>query len=304
MPRPNVRLEADLSFRSTSSDGRAGAAGTVTADGTTITIDVTAQGMGAGNFSKRQIRHLARSLAQRRLSVLVQSPSGLIIALGDVQTPWWQQLVTRSPHIRLGNLRDVRKMTTRVSARRDHGSAMVSLPPTTVLPLFPTVSRLGPRPVTTTHDPRGGGKPRLIFASSPWPHPEHMPRVEYLTKPRTTLGSAPNCDIVIEGLEPLQAVIERNDEDEYLLTHLADAGNSTIAGVHAQRSRLRTSARISLSGTTLIYFREEYADHGRPYGGRQGGEFSHQRPQATPRPRAKGAVGKPRTNRNPGRYYP
>jgi hypothetical protein len=29
----------------------------------------------------------------------------------------------------------------------------------------------------------------------------------------------------------------------------------------------------------MTFFREEFADHGRPYGGRVGGEIGHQRPQ-------------------------
>ena len=33
----------------------------------------------------------------------------------------------------------------------------------------------------------------------------------------------------------------------------------------------------------LAYFREEFADHGRPFGGRSGGEFAYQRPQVDPR---------------------
>jgi hypothetical protein len=102
----------------------------------------------------------------------------------------------------------------------------------------------------------------------------------------------------------MHAVIERTQADEYLLTHVASAGTSTVAGVPAQRSLLRTGARIALGATQLTYFREEYADHGRPYGGRQGGEIGYQRPQATPRKRKPGTVGRPRTNRDPGQYYP
>ena len=41
-------------------------------------------------------------------------------------------------------------------------------------------------------------------------------------------------------------------------------------------------ARPRASGSdawTMTFYREEYADHGRPYGGRIGGELGHQRPQ-------------------------
>jgi hypothetical protein len=130
-----------------------------------------------------------------------------------------------------------------------------------------------------------------------------VPRVEYLARTRTTFGSSGTCDVKIDGLEPLHAVIERTERDEYVLTHVAPVGSSTVAGAPAQRSLLRTGAGIALGPARLTYFREEYADHGRPYGGRLGGEIDFQRPQPTPRPRTPGAPGRPRTSRDPGQYF-
>ena len=40
-----------------------------------------------------------------------------------------------------------------------------------------------------------------------------------------------------------------------------------------------TGTGVDLGEWHLSFFREEYADHGRPYGGRIGGELGHQRPQ-------------------------
>jgi hypothetical protein len=145
--------------------------------------------------------------------------------------------------------------------------------------------------------------PRLIFAWSAWPREGEVRRVAYLQSPRTTIGSAPACDIQIDGLQALHAVVDRTADDEYVLTHVAAEGTSLVAGVPAKGSVLRTGAAVALDDIRLTYFREEYADHGRPYGGRIGGELGHQRPQRSPRPRAKGSVGKPRTNRDPGRYF-
>jgi hypothetical protein len=139
---------------------------------------------------------------------------------------------------------------------------------------------------------------------SSWPQVGEEQRVEYITKPRTTIGSAEECDIRVAGLQPVHAVIERTAQDEYVLTHVAESGTSTVAGVPARGSLLRTGAGIVLGTTGLSYFREEFADHGRPYGGRLGGEIGRQRPQRNPRPSTKGTVGRPRTNRDPGRYYP
>ncbi|MFY9679907.1 MAG: FHA domain-containing protein, partial [Glutamicibacter protophormiae] len=56
------------------------------------------------------------------------------------------------------------------------------------------------------------------------------------------------------------------------------------AGLNAgQEYVLRSGARIELGGWRLVFYREEYADHGRPYGGRNGGELAYQRPQVNPR---------------------
>jgi hypothetical protein len=128
--------------------------------------------------------------------------------------------------------------------------------------------------------------------------------VEYLTQPRTTLGSGDDCDVRIAGLQPLHAVIERTDQDEYVLTHVAVTGTSTVAGLPAEASLLRTGAAIALDATSMTFVRAEFADHGRPHGGRLGGEIGRQLPQRKPRPHRPGLVGRPRTNRDSGRYYP
>jgi hypothetical protein len=298
-----LRLQADLTFSSTPADGSEQVTGRVTADGSTIDVSVTGPLASLGRPSSRLVRQFADSLAARGLRLVLHGPQGMIMAIGDVDTLWWQRLLTRSPHIRVGSPRRLRSVVGASSSRsRSRGSGL-SVPPPTLFPLFPTVSTLGPRQVTTTHDPRGGGRPRLYFGLSAFPQVGEVQRVEYLTQQRTTIGSAPECDIHVDGLQPIHAVIERTAEDEYVLTHVATAGTSTVAGIPAQGSRLRTGAGILLDGTRLSYVRDEFADHGRPYGGRLGGEIGRQRPQRKPRPSSPGVVGRPRTNRDEGRYY-
>lgn len=297
---PTLRVEADVSFTAVSPDGTAGLTGTVVADGSTINVHVSGP-VASGVPSTTVVRRLAHVLAQQSLRLVVHGPQGMLVTLGDVRPPWWQRVLTRSPYVRLGSVRGARQLVRRPGAPRDFSP--FSAPPTTMVPLFPTMSTRGPRPVTTTHDPRGGGGPRLIFALSPWPRAGEQQRVEYLTTERTTIGSSAECHIRVAGLEPLHAVVDRTADDEYLLTHVAAAGSSTVAGIPAQSGLLRTGASVALNATRLTYFREEYADHGRPYGGRIGGELGYQRPQPKPRPRAPKAVGKPRTNRDPGRYF-
>jgi hypothetical protein len=56
-----------------------------------------------------------------------------------------------------------------------------------------------------------------------------------------------------------------------------------IEAVDAEGAILRTGARFTMGGWTFVYARDEFADHGRPYGGREGGEGTYQ-PQQPERP--------------------
>ena len=40
-----------------------------------------------------------------------------------------------------------------------------------------------------------------------------------------------------------------------------------------------TGAQFTIGDWMLVFSRDEYADHGRPYGGRNGGEGTHQERQ-------------------------
>ena len=65
---------------------------------------------------------------------------------------------------------------------------------------------------------------------------------------------------------------------------------------------LRTGDRIELGDWMLSYFREEFADHGIPFGGRHGG--NPEPAQAEPRPRGTSREGgKDRTGDDPGEYF-
>ncbi len=96
----------------------------------------------------------------------------------------------------------------------------------------------------------------------------------------TTIGSAPDADLRLDGLAERHAEIRRNAADEFYLVQLSPVRDSFVNGKRTDgRHLLRTSMRIEFADWTLSYYREEYADHGRPYGGRVGGEIGHQRPQ-------------------------
>lgn len=95
----------------------------------------------------------------------------------------------------------------------------------------------------------------------------------------TSIGSDPTCDIVLGGLEPRHAIVRHDSEDEYVVHVLAGPGSASVHGEPAHGRKLRTGARLDVGEHHLVFYREEFADHGRPYGGRIGGEAGHQRAQ-------------------------
>lgn len=83
-------------------------------------------------------------------------------------------------------------------------------------------------------------------------------------------------------MAPIHAEIRHARDDEYVLYPFdaSGGGSAPEPGKPAPGPRvLRTGARIELGTWRLAYYREEFADHGRPHGGRQGGELAIQKPQ-------------------------
>ncbi|MGM7423113.1 GNAT family N-acetyltransferase [Cellulosimicrobium sp. CpK407] len=94
----------------------------------------------------------------------------------------------------------------------------------------------------------------------------------------THVGSADDSDVLLQGADPLHARIVHDTADEYVLEMIGRGETSS-----GPNEVLRTGARFTAGPWRLVYTRDEFADHGRPYGGRSGGEGAHQRPQP-PRP--------------------
>jgi predicted GNAT family acetyltransferase len=126
--------------------------------------------------------------------------------------------------------------------------------------------------VTTTHAGWGAGHPRILATS------EHGRYVHEINCDLIHIGSADDSDLKLPFTDALHAKILHETTDEYVLTTFG--ASATSSGRHAV---LRTGAHFSAGPWRLIFLRDEFADHGRPYGGRVGGEAGHQRPQA-PRP--------------------
>jgi FHA domain len=128
--------------------------------------------------------------------------------------------------------------------------------------------------VTTTHDPQGGGRPRLIFALGGSAPADREQREFDLRPGVTAIGSAPDADLRLLGLGSHHAEVRRDEADEYVYVDLGTSAGSRVDGQPMGEQALHTGDRVELGTWTLTYYREEFADHGRPYGGRQGGELS------------------------------
>jgi hypothetical protein len=275
---PEYRLDLDLAFSYTDGAG-AVTTGSAKASGTEVTVSLAglAPLTGGGLPSLEEIKPLAELLAGKGVSITVAGPDGNILSLGKVDSPASQRLITRSPHIKLGKLGSLLPLV-RQGRRKPKG--MPLLPPSTPLPLVPTVQRKIKRRITTTHYARGGGRPRLIFVQDAVTWTGKIPREVTLAADVTTIGSGAGADVRLDGLEELHAEIRHDGQDEYVLVP-----NGPVSGSVSRTgpSVLRTGARIQMGQWCLAFFREEFADHGRPYGGRSGGELAYERPQLDPR---------------------
>jgi len=283
---PGLRVDVDLRF-SVDLPGERTVTGVLSGSGSALELRVSDPSVFAGRRDARSVRGIARGLARRGVSVTVMVPSGPLVTVGAARVPWWQRPVTGSRHVRLERslgLWSLARGRARGGAAALPTAALA--PPSTVWPLAPTFLRRRRR-VTTTHDPSGGGRPRLIMAPNPTPLPGERQEVFPLTEEVTTIGSAPDCDIRLPGLAHHHAEVRHDERDEFVLVRLSGAGPTRVNGAPVVSSVLRTASRVQLGEWTMSFYREEYADHGRPYGGRIGGELGHQRPQP-PRPQPSG----------------
>ncbi|QCR20862.1 hypothetical protein C1N71_13505 [Agrococcus sp. SGAir0287] len=233
----------------------------------------------SGRRALRELAPLAEDLAKRGVSVRIDGPEGTLVSFGDVKANAVQRLVTGSHHVAVGSPAAIARLG------RGEQLADVSLPPSTLLPIAPTLARRIRRRPTTTHATPGSGRPRLVFAVGTGAWTPAVPYEFDLLPDRTTIGSSEDADLRLEGLDPIHAEIEHRGDDEYVLhaRGVVGGGSASRDEGEPQPRVLRTGARIEMGPWRLAYVREEYADHGRPFGGRQGGELSFQRWQP-PRP--------------------
>lgn len=286
-----TRLDIDLTF-SLIEPGTPGSVaermqGTIKASGTEVEIFTSNPELFVKGSTAmlRHVREIAAELAERGLTVSLSGPDGLIGRFGAVGAPLVQRIVTRSPNIALGSS----AVLAPLLLRRNRASAptAVPLPPPTLFPLVPTFNRRIRRRATTTHYAPGAGRPRLIFVIGSENWHGQMPREFDLLPTVTTIGSAPNANLRLDGLRLQHAEIRHDENDEYVLYPLGPVGGTirpgNIPGQPGGGTVLRTGARIEMGPWRMAFFREEYADHGRPFGGRAGGELAYQKPQPSRR---------------------
>jgi hypothetical protein len=272
-----IQLDIDLAFSVTSGENEL--SGTVKAAGSEIEVFLAEPTeMLAGRRSLASVRQLALELAKRGVVVSVSGPSGLLAKIGAVKAPVGDRMLTGSKHIRTGSIPGLMA----VLRAKPTAESPAFLPPSTLLPLAPTVERNKHPKITTTHYTPGSGRPRLIFVIGSETWNGEPPREFELGPGVTTIGSAPGSDLQLEGLDPAHAEIRHDKDDEYVLyTFSTTPGVFPVLEPDTGKGRvLRTGARIELGEWRMAYFREEFADHGRPFGGRAGGELAQQKPQA------------------------
>lgn len=142
---------------------------------------------------------------------------------------------------------------------------------------------------TTTHAEPGAGSPRLLVTGG------ETRLVHELGLERLVIGSGASAGLQLAGLDDVHAIVEHDDRDEYVVT-LVGAGLTNTAPAPGdeegqvstrQPQVLRTGANFIAGPWRFVFMRDEFADHGRPYGGREGGELSDQPAQ----PERPGLVG-------------
>ncbi|QIX27158.1 FHA domain-containing protein [Nocardioides sp. JQ2195] len=273
-----LQISADLRVTVDLPDGGS-ARGHLRGSGRSLTLEVDRPEVFASPGDAASLAELADALCRRGIRLDVTDGKSILLRIGDVRASWWHRRLTGSRHIRLGSLRSLVAPGRARLRPRGRGAVLPDralVPPATLLPIAPTFQRRPKRVITTTHDVARGGQPRLVLAEQPRLVGVSQ-RVTWLRDGVTTIGSGDDCDLRIEGLAALHAEVVHDEADELVL--VARAGGVRVNGATVDRQLLRTGCRVDIGDTTLVFSREEYADHGRPYGGRIGGELGHQQPQ-------------------------
>ncbi|MEO7147047.1 MAG: hypothetical protein ABIW81_08110 [Terrimesophilobacter sp.] len=140
--------------------------------------------------------------------------------------------------------------------------------------------------VQSTHAQPGAGRPRLVFEVDPGQWDGGAAREFDLLMTTTRIGSGADTDLRLDGLDTLHAEIRHDERDEYVLYAFGEAELSSELtspdedAIDDVGRILRTGSKVQLGEWAMSFFREEFSDHGRPFGGREGGEGATQLDQS------------------------
>jgi hypothetical protein len=93
----------------------------------------------------------------------------------------------------------------------------------------------------------------------------------------TVIGGASRQDLHLDGLPVAYGAIVHRRGDEYVYVQLDPRYTVRLNGTAVTSAALHHGDRLTLRHHELVFQRDEFADHGRFDGGRQGGEFSGDR---------------------------
>lgn len=128
----------------------------------------------------------------------------------------------------------------------------------------------------------GAGHPRLVATSAGYAcagtaTANGAPISYPLGTDTTILGGAIGQDVHLAGLPAAYGAIVRRRGDEYVYVQLDPSHVAQVNGTPVTAAALHHGDRLTLRQHALVFQRDEFADHGRFDGGRQGGEFSGDR---------------------------
>ena len=269
-----LEVDADLRVELTGLDGES-ARGHLHGEANHFTFELDRPGVFAGADDAPTVAAAAEMFAERGITIKVVSEGVHLVTIGAVRAPWWQRRATGSRHIRIGTWRGGWiALRSRAVGQSPVLPDTRAFPPSTMLPIAPTFGFRRRRPTGT--DARGSGAPRLAVERASMMAGEKQ-AVFWLQGDTTSIGSDPTNDVVLPRIAPFHALIGRNDDDELVIS---TAGPEVrVFGRVIDSQLLRSGSKIEIGEHTLAYYRDESADHGRPFGGRQGGEMGRQRPQ-------------------------
>src|SRR3954454_5563817 len=187
----DLTVDADLQF-TLDMPGTRTVRGSLSGSGKHLRLRVTDPFLFAGKSDASAVRGIADGLARQGVSLTVVAPAGPLVTLGVPRTSWLPRRVTGSRHIRVERGAGLWSLV-RGRVQAPTGGALPPaelVPPATLFPLAPTFRRRPRPPVTTTHDPSGGGNPRLVMAPSAHPLPGDRQEVFRLRGDVAAIGSS------------------------------------------------------------------------------------------------------------------